>query len=169
MVTTTKNTGLLPREQDNMKKTEEQRMREKEELIPLWQLVDSDLKFLMLQQWKTTNYALIIYAALIALFIKAPNLLSISYIIYVVIIIGLIVCYIARIFLYNLEVSIKVSRDRLNRIYKQSSHFTKTVWDHNSNEKKHSYTLFFQCSIVMGFLFFCLVILILNSLQIITK
>jgi hypothetical protein len=128
-----------------------------EEIIALHQVAVSDIAFFKFQQWRVTNYGLLLYAAVIAisLIFKDSNRIEIA----VLWILVLAVLIVGVIVLCQLEDSLRKGRDRLAEL---RLHFSKpamkawaagkeTVEAFREGEEKKSLLWLFATVFVVGF------------------
>lgn len=138
-------------------------MYEREEVRFLWQIVHNDLENTKARQWKLTYYVLLVYGALIALFINKPSTLASTSVFCVALGIGLLAMIIGILTLRHMNESIKSARERLDRVNSYVTYATLRIWKHKKNEEKKVYFPFHLFSIIIGYIFLWVVLCSLRN------
>ncbi len=129
---------------------EQQAERDLEERLALFARVGSDLEFSKMQQWRATNYGLLIYAGFITLLLKETCLITNTFALYSLSFLGGVVLGVAWYLLNQMKESIKKGRRRLTGIYNYSSHAMKVAWGREPLYKKPDFTWIFIVFLLGG-------------------
>jgi len=129
--------------------------KEHTELLAVYQVIIGDIAFWKSQQWKVTNYSILVYVAILGtakIFDDANVLVTVSTV--VLLLLGFAVLLLSFYVLNELEQSLKKSRERLERIVQSFMPYTRQdILQHSvSTQGKPTLIRMFRFIVAVGFL-----------------